>query len=75
MDTRDLDLIENHIKKDQELKSLWDEHLKFEQQLEKIERKPFLSPEEKVEKKRLQLAKLAGKTRIEEILTRYRTAH
>jgi hypothetical protein len=75
MDSKDLQLIESHVDQDPELKALWDEHLRFEQQLEKIEKKLFLNPEEKVEKKRLQLAKLVGKTRIEEILTRYRAVH
>lgn len=65
-------MIMDHLEKNGELKNLWDEHLEFERQLEKIDRKPFLSPEEKVERKRLQLAKLAGKTRIEAILADYR---
>jgi hypothetical protein len=73
MNQNDMTLIEGHLGENSELKALWNEHLKFEQQLEKIERKPYLTPEEKVEKKRLQLAKLAGKTRIEEILVEYRS--
>ncbi len=72
MDAKDTQIIMVHIEKNGELKSLWDEHLDFERQLEKMDRKPFLSPEEKVERKRLQLAKLAGKTRIETILADYR---
>jgi hypothetical protein len=36
-----------------------------------METKPFLTPEEKVEKKRLQVAKLAGKTRIQEIINEH----
>jgi len=73
MDAQDLNLIENHVEKDSELKDLWDEHLRYKQLLDKLDRKPYLNPEEKVEKKRLQLAKLAGKTRIEGILSKYRT--
>jgi uncharacterized protein len=72
MDAKDTALILEHIEENNELKGLWDEHLSFERQLEKIDRKPYLSPEEKVERKRLQLAKLAGKTRIDAILTDYR---
>lgn len=72
MDPADMVLIEGHLEENAQLKSLWDEHLDFERQLEKIDRKPFLNPEEKVEKKRLQIAKLTGKTRIEGILTKYR---
>jgi len=72
MDAKDTALIMNNIDENIELKGLWDEHLDFERQLEKIDRKPFLNPGEKVERKRLQLAKLAGKTRIETILTNLR---
>lgn len=73
MDAKDTQLIMKHIDNNGELKNLWDEHLEFERQLEKIDRKPFLSPDEKVERKRLQLAKLAGKTKIETILAQYRS--
>lgn len=73
MDAKDTALIMEHIKENGELKSLWDEHLDLEKQLQKMDRKPYLSPEEKVERKRIQLAKLAGKTRIEAILTEYRS--
>ena len=73
MDAKDTAMILDHINDNRELKNLWDEHLGFEKALEKIDRKPYLSPDEKVERKRLQLAKLAGKTRIDAILTDYRT--
>jgi len=73
MDARDTAMILEHINDNRELKNLWDEHLGFEKALEKIDRKPYLSPDEKVERKRLQLAKLAGRTRIDAILTDYRT--
>jgi len=72
VDAKDTQIIMDHLDNNGELKNLWDEHLEYERQLEKIDRKPFLSPEEKVERKRLQLAKLAGKTRIEAILADYR---
>ncbi len=75
MDIKDRELVTEHMEENEELRGLWTEHLDFERQLEKIERKPYLTPEEKVEKKRLQVAKLAGKTRIEEILNEYRIAH
>ena len=73
MESKDEALLKKHLEKNEELKVLWGQHQKYEKQLEKIDRKPFLTPEEKVEKKRLQLAKLAGKTRIEVILKQYRS--
>ena len=72
MDEQDMTLIEGHLGDNNELRTLWDEHGKFEQQLKKIDNKPYLTPNEKVEKKRLKFAKLTGKTRIEEILHEYR---
>jgi len=72
METRDQDLVLATLDKDPQLKQLWEEHIEYEKKLTKIERKPFLTSEEKVEKKRLQLAKLAGKTKIEAILVKYR---
>jgi hypothetical protein len=72
MDAKDTALILGHLGENNELKGLWDEHLDFEKALEKLDRKPYLSPGEKVERKRLQLAKLAGRTRIENLLSPYR---
>lgn len=72
MNRSDQELIVENMQNNSELKQLWTEHLKFEQRLKKIDKKPFLNPEEKIEKKRLQIAKLAGKTRIENIISQYR---
>lgn len=73
MDVRDEELVRKYLNGDAELKQLWEKHQQYENQLQKIERKPFLNESEKVEKKRLQIAKLNGKTRIEAILVRYRS--
>lgn len=51
-----------------ELRSLWDEHLAFEDQLLQLEQRPHLSPGEELERKRIQKMKLAGKDRIAQIL-------
>lgn len=72
MEKRDQDLIEQLISNEPELKSLWDKHKQYERLLEKLERKNYLNPEEQQEKKKLQVAKLAGKTRIEQILVKHR---
>jgi uncharacterized protein len=73
MDWKDEPLLKELLKNNRELHLLWEAHVKFEKQLKKMERRPFLTPEEKIEKKRLQLAKLAGKTKIEEILAKHRS--
>ncbi|MFO1518488.1 MAG: DUF465 domain-containing protein [bacterium] len=72
MEEKDQELVERLISENNELKTLWKEHQKYEQQLEKLDRKNFLTPADRQEKKRLQLAKLAGKTRIEQILVKFR---
>ncbi|HKY62708.1 MAG TPA: DUF465 domain-containing protein [bacterium] len=72
MNARDLDLLESHLDSNAELKTLWSKHQKLEASLKKLEKKPFLTNEEKVEKKRLQVDKLKGKTRIEDILDKLR---
>jgi len=72
MDGRQEALLKRHCDDNPELKELWDKHLKLEQKLTKMNQKPFLSSEEKIEKKRLQLEKLKGKTKIEAILEKLR---
>lgn len=72
MNDRDLDLLGAHLDSHAELKTLWVKHQKLEASLKKLDKKPYLTNEEKVEKKRLQVDKLKGKTKIEEILDRLR---
>ena len=72
MNARDLDLLESHLETHAELKLLWSKHQKLEASLKKLEKKLFLTSEEKVEKKRLQVDKLTGKTKIEDILEKLR---
>ncbi|HEU6437400.1 MAG TPA: DUF465 domain-containing protein, partial [Nitratidesulfovibrio sp.] len=63
MDPKDNALIEKYAATDPELKALWDEHILFEKQLEKIESKSFLTPAEEKVAKELKKQKLDGKTR------------
>ena len=72
MEKRDLDLLEKYCEKDVELKALWEEHLLYERQLEKLEKKPYLSPNETKVVKEIKKKKLGGKTKIQAILDRYR---
>jgi len=74
MDQRDLDLIVTYGEADPELKSLYEEHIAFEKILEKMEGKPFRTPSEETELREIKKKKLAGKTRIETLLLKYRKA-
>lgn len=72
MEKKDEELIDSLIDREPELRRYWEEHVDLEKQLAGLQAKLYLSPEEEVEKKRLQKLKLAGKDKIMEILSRYR---
>ena len=72
MERQDQELIDQLVDRDPELKKHVDEHREFEKLLEEFNRRPYLTAAETVEKKRLQKLKLAGRDRIEQILTHYR---
>jgi uncharacterized protein YdcH (DUF465 family) len=72
MEERDLALIKTWIQQDEELKQRVDEHEEYERRLEEFNRRPYLTAEETLERKRLQKLKLAGRDKIEQILAKYR---
>lgn len=72
MEERDLELIRRVIDLEPELKQRLAEHEEFERKLEEFNRRPYLTSEETLERKRLQKLKLAGRDRIEQILAKYR---
>lgn len=72
MEKHDEELIRTLIDRDPELRRVYEEHLELEKQLAALQHRHFLTPEEEVERKRIQKVKLAGKDRIMEILGRYR---
>lgn len=72
MEKADAELVARWIDKDPELKRRIEDHQDFERQLEEFNRRPYLTAEETVERRRIQKLKLAGRDRIEQILARYR---
>ncbi len=72
MEERDLNLITGLLPSNPELQSLMKEHQELERKIDDLDRKAFLSEDEKVEKKRLQKLKLRGRDRIEEIIKPHR---
>lgn len=72
MERKDEELIQQLIGQDEELRRYYEEHLELERQLAELNRRLYLTPQQELEKKRLQKLKLAGKDRIMEILARYR---
>lgn len=73
MEKKDEELIAALIDREPELRRYWEEHGELERRLGVLQGKLYLSPEEELEKKRLQKLKLAGKDKIMEILSRYRS--
>lgn len=68
MESPEKDLIEQLMPDHPELKALVEEHRAFKAQLEELGRRPYLSPEEDVERKKLQKAKLAVKDKIQRFI-------
>ncbi|MUM78371.1 DUF465 domain-containing protein [Pseudodesulfovibrio sp. F-1] len=73
MEAKDLELIEMYGAEDPELMALWEQHVVYEKMLDKMEAKSFLSPTEAQEVKELKKKKLAGKTKMQSLLDKYRT--
>jgi len=74
MEVKEEALIQSLIDTDPELRRHYEEHVKLKRRLEELRQKFYLTEEEKVEEKRIQKQKLAGKDRIMEILARHRQA-
>jgi len=73
MEQRDLELIARHGEQDVEIKTLWEEHIFYEKQLEKLKKKSYLTPAEDKTAKDIKKKKLAGKTKLMGILERYKS--
>ena len=71
METMDRALIEKYAAQDVELSALWAQHLGYEKMIEKLEGK-HLSPVVDQEIKELKKKKLAGKTKLQALLDKYR---
>ncbi len=72
MEKQDLELIEQLMGRDPELKQYVEKHREYEKQLDEFNRRPYLTTAENIERKRLQKLKLAGRDRIELILAQHR---
>jgi uncharacterized protein YdcH (DUF465 family) len=72
MENKDEALIKTLLDRDPELKQHYEEHVVLERQLADLQGRSHLTPEEEVEKKRIQKLKLAGKDRMMETLARHR---
>ena len=72
MENSEMQAIVSLLDRDPELKQYYEEHQELEKKLDQFQHKLHLSPDEEVEKKRLQKMKLAGKDKIMAILEKHR---
>ena len=71
MERREEELIQQHLNEDNELKSVYEEHLQLKNKLQEYRSKNYLTLEEEMEEKRIHKLKLASKDRMMAILDRY----
>ena len=74
MEKRDIELIEKYSPVDEELRRQIEDHRRYEEILENLSKRAYLSPEDEIEEKRVKKLKLKGRDRIEQILSKYRTS-
>ena len=73
MEKKELELLEKLAPGHPDIKNLWDDHILFEKQLEKLEAKKFLTPTEEQQRRQLKKQKLDGKTKLVALLHQYAT--
>jgi len=72
MPTKEEDLVERLMRENEEFLKAKETHTQLAKQLEELEKKPFLSPQDEIEIKILKKKKLAAKDQMEKILMKYR---
>ncbi len=72
MSAKEEELIERLMRENEEFLKSKQAHIEFARQLEELEKKPFLSPQDEMEIKILKKKKLACKDQMERILMQYR---
>ncbi len=66
------ELIERLLREDEEFRKAYEAHREYDRQVERMERRGYLSADETMQVSRLKKLKLAMKDRMENILSRYR---
>ena len=68
MEQKDQTLIQKLCDENPRFRLLYEEHLIFEKQLRALDDRVYLTPEEEMDRRRMQKLKLAGKDEMEMIL-------
>jgi len=72
MTTKEEELVERLMKENEEFSKIKQAHSQLAKQLEELEEKSFLSPQDEMEIRILKKKKLALKDQMEKILVKYR---
>ena len=72
MTTKEEELIEKLMRENEEFLKVKKAHSQLARQLEELEKKPFLTPQDEMEVKIIKKKKLALKDEMEKILMQYR---
>lgn len=69
---KEREIIEKLLKENEEFKKVSEEHHQLDGLLTEIDKKVYLTPEEEIERKKLQKQKLAKKDRMAEMIRDFR---
>ena len=64
----DQSLLQDLIDNNPRFRTLYENHIFYEKQLQEYEKRPFLSPDEEIEKNKVKKLKLIGKDEMESIV-------
>jgi uncharacterized protein YdcH (DUF465 family) len=72
MEEIDQTVVQQLVDQNPRFRMLYEEHLLLEKELRNLDSRPYLTPEEEVERKKVQKLKLAGKDEMARILRHHR---
>jgi uncharacterized protein YdcH (DUF465 family) len=75
VELREEEIVELLKKENEDFRKLTEEHRDLEELLEKIDSKRYLTPEEEVERKKIQKQKLLKKDKMAALVREYKKAH
>lgn len=73
VEKKELELLEKLAPTHPDVKALWEDHILYEKQLEKLESKSYRTPSEEQQRRQLKKQKLDGKTKLVALLQEYAT--
>ena len=72
MMSKEVDLVERLMRENEEFSRIKQAHIQLGKQLDELEQKPFLTPQDEIDIKIIKKKKLALKDQMEKILVQYR---